>query len=210
MDFAQAIFDFIANPNVAYVLLVLGLVSLVVAFTAPGTGFAEAAAALCLILALVGLSQLPVNIAGVLLILLGIGLFLADIKLQSGFVAIGGALMLGLGSLFLFRPDEQAVTVSWWLIALTTLGTAGFFGFGLNRALRAHRLPARVGADQLVGERGVIKTLALESNRLTGTAQVGSELWTVKADEPLAEGEEVIVEEAEGVVLKVRARTRRE
>jgi membrane protein implicated in regulation of membrane protease activity len=56
----------------------------------------------------------------------------------------------------------------------------------------------------------VVKTLALESNRLTGTAQVGSELWTVKADEPLAEGEEVIVEEAEGVVLKVRSRTRRE
>jgi membrane-bound serine protease (ClpP class) len=113
MDFAQAIFDFIANPNVAYVLLILGLVSLVVAFTAPGTGFAEAAAALCIILALVGLSQLPVNIAGVLLILLGIGLFLADVKLQSGFVAVGGALTLGLGSLFLFRPDHGRLLRFW-------------------------------------------------------------------------------------------------
>jgi membrane-bound serine protease (ClpP class) len=160
----------------------------------------------CLVLALIGLSQLPVNIAGIVLILIGLGLFIVDIKIQSGLVALGGALALGLGSLFLFRPSEQAVTVSWWLIALATLGTAGFFGFGLTRAMHAMRLPAKMGSEPLIGERGVIKTALTTGNRLTGTAQIGSELWTVTSDEPVPEGVEVLVEEADGIVLKVRPR----
>jgi membrane-bound serine protease (ClpP class) len=205
MDFAQSLFSLIASPNVAYVLLVLGLLALVIAIATPGSGFVEITAAVCLVLAFIGLSQLPVNLAGILLILLGIGLFILDIKVQSGLVALGGALALGLGSLFLFRPNEQAVTVSWWLIALTTLGSAALFGLGIQRAIRAMHLPVRVGAaDQIIGESGVIRLPVLASNRLTGTAQIGSELWSVKADAPLAEGAQVIVEEADGLVLKVR------
>jgi membrane-bound serine protease (ClpP class) len=203
MDFAQSLFGLIANPNVAYILLVLGLLSLVIAIATPGTGFVEITAAVCLVLAFIGLSQLPVNLAGLLLILLGVGLFVADIKLQSGLIAVGGALALGLGSLFLFRPDSQAVTVSWWLIALVTVGSAALFGLGVNRALHAMRLPTRTGGDQLVGERGVITSPLLDANRI-GAAQIGGELWSVTAEAPLTTGTEVIVEEAEGLVLKVR------
>ncbi len=204
MDTATTIFSVIANPNVAYVLLVLGLIYCVRA-TAPGTGLAEVAAALCLILAIIGLSQLPVNLAGILLITLGLGLFILDIKLQSGYVALGGAIALGAGSLFLFRPDERAVTVSWWLIAISTIGTAALFGLGLNRALRAMRLPSKMADAKLVGLYGVITTALLETNQLTGTAQIGSALWTVKAEQPLPTGAQVVVEKSDGVVLIVRA-----
>jgi membrane-bound serine protease (ClpP class) len=182
------------------------LVSVVIAVATPGTGLVEAAAAVCLVLALIGLSQLPVNVAGIALILLGLVVFIIDLKVQSGVVAIGGALALGLGSLFLFRPNEQAVAVSWWLIALTTLGTAAFFTFGLHRAMRAMRLPAKVGHESLVGESGVLKSALSADNGMTGTAQIGGELWSVKADEPLPEGTEVLVEEVEGIVLRVRTR----
>lgn len=206
MDAAQALFSFIADPNVAYVLLILGLMSLVFAVSVPGTGLAEVAAGLCLIFALVGLSQLPVNLAGILLIMLGLGLFIADLKLQSGLVAIGGALALGIGSLFLFRPDARAVAVSWWLIAISTLGTGALFSLGLNRALRAMRLPPKMSEARLIGTQGVIRTPLAEANRLTGTAQVGSELWTVQADQPLPEGAQVVVERSDGLVLKVRAK----
>lgn len=206
MDFAQAVFALLSNPNVAYVLLIMGLVSAVIAIATPGSGFAEAGAAICLVLALIGLSQLPVNIAGIALILLGLVIFIIDLKLQSGLMAIGGAFALGLGSLFLFRPNEQAVAVSWWLIALATLGTAGFFTLGLQRAMRAMRLPAKVGHETLVGEPGVVKAALTESNGLTGTAQVGGELWTVKSEQPLPEGSEVLVEDVEGVMLRVRPR----
>jgi membrane-bound serine protease (ClpP class) len=206
MDIAQGLFAFLANPNVAYVFLIVGLISMVLALTAPGTGVAEVAAGLCLILAIIGLAQLPVNIAGIVLIALGMGMFILDIKVQSSLLGLGGALTLGIGSLFLFQPGPQALTVSWWLVALTTAGTGLLFGLGLNRAMHAMRLPSRMDRAALAGAAGVIKSPLSAESRFIGTAQIGGELWTVKSDEPIAEGSEVIVEEIEGVTLKVRAR----
>lgn len=205
MDIGQAVFDVIANPNIAYALLVLGLLALVMAFAVPGTGLLEIGAGLCLLLALLGLSRLPVNIAGLLLILVGIGLFIADIQIQSGLVALGGAVILGLGSLFLFRPDEQAFAVSWWLIMLVSGGSAIFFGFGLQRALRAMQQRPVISQDNLIGAHGVIKSPITPESRFVGTAQVAGELWTVKSDEPIGEGAPVVVVLVEGLTLFVRA-----
>lgn len=204
MDIAQGLFAFLASPNVAYLFLIVGLISMVLALATPGTGVAEVAAGLCLILAMIGLAQLPVNAAGILLIALGIGLFIADLKLQSSLLALGGAIVLGIGSLFLFRP--QSVSVSWWLVALVTAGSGLLFGLGVNRAMQAMRMPSRMGHAQLAGAAGVLKSPLLSENQFTGTAQIGSELWTVKSDQPLSEGSEVVVEEMEGVILKVRAK----
>lgn len=204
MDIAQGLFAFLASPDVAYVFLIVGLISMVLAFTVPGTGVPEVAAGLCLLLAAIGLAQLPVNIAGILLIALGIGLFIIDIKLQSSLLALGGAIALGIGSLFLFRP--QSVTVSWWLVALVTAGSGLLFGLGINRAMHAMRLPSQMDHAQLAGAAGVLRSPLLAENKFTGTAQIGSELWTVKSDQPLSEGSEVVVEEMEGVMLKVRAK----
>ncbi|MCS6849394.1 MAG: NfeD family protein [Anaerolineae bacterium] len=205
MDIGQAVFDVISNPNVAYALLVLGLLTLVIAFTVPGTGFLEIGAGLCLLLALLGLSRLPVNIAGLLLILVGIGLFIADIQLQSGLVALAGAVTLGIGSLFLFRPDERAFAVSWWLILLVSGGSAIFFGFGLHRALRAMQRQPVFSPDNILGAHGVIKSPVTPESRFIGTAQVAGELWTVKSDEPISEGTPVVVVQIEGLTLFVRA-----
>jgi membrane-bound serine protease (ClpP class) len=204
MDIAQGLFAFLASPNVAYVFLIVGLISMVMALTAPGSGVAEVAAGLCLILAVIGLAQLPVSIAGLLLIALGIGLFIADIKVQSSLLALGGAIALGIGSLLLF--SLPSVTVSWWLVALTTAGTGLLFGFGMNRAMHALRLPSRMDRAALAGAAGVVKSSLSAENKFTGTAQIGSELWTVKSDQPLSEGSEVVVMETEGVTLKVRAK----
>jgi membrane-bound serine protease (ClpP class) len=205
MDAGQAFFEIIANPNVAYLLFILGLLAMVVALTVPGTGLVEVVAGVCLILAVVGLSRLPVNVAGIVLILLGIGLLIVDIKVQSGLVALGGALLLGAGSLFLFRPNEQAIAVSGWLIGLTTVGAAAFFGFGVNRAMRAMRLHPAMTEDNLIGIRGVIKAPLSASNHFTGAALIGSELWTVKSDRELNEGAPVVVERVEGLTLMVHS-----
>ena len=204
MDIAQGLFVFLANPNVAYVLLIVGLIAMVLALTVPGTGVAEVAAGLCLILAIIGLAQLPVNIAGILLIAAGVGMFIIDTHLQSSLLALGGAIALGIGSLFLFRLPT--VTVSWWLVALMTAGTGLLFGFGMNRAMRVMHLPPRLDHAQLIGSAGVVKSSLSAENKFTGTAQVGSELWTVQSDQPLSAGSEVVVEEMEGVTLKVRAK----
>lgn len=205
MDIGQAVFDVISNPDVAYALLVVGLLTLVLAFAVPGTGLLEVGAGLCLLLALLGLSQLPVNVAGLLLILAGIGLFVADIKIQSGLIALGGAIILGIGSLFLFRPDERAFAVSWWLITLFSGGSAIFFGFGLHRAMRAMQQRPVFSQDNLLGAHGVIKSPITPESQFTGTAQVAGELWTVKSDEPMSEGTPVVVVQVEGLTLFVRA-----
>ncbi|MCX7937835.1 MAG: hypothetical protein N2545_00155, partial [Thermoflexales bacterium] len=135
--------------------------------------------------------------------------FIVDLKVQSGLIALGGAVALGLGSLFLFRPGEQAIMVSWWLILAVTLGSAALFGFGATRALRAMRTPPRMSMDRLVGASGVLRTaLTPEGNHFVGTALVEGELWTVRADQPLAENTEVVVQAVEGLTLHVAPKRR--
>lgn len=204
MDIGQAFFSFIATPDVAYVLLMLGLFSLVMAMAAPGTGFAEIAAVLCLLLALIGLVQLPVNVAGLLLILLGIGLFIADLKLQTWAIAIGGGVALAIGSFFLFEFREEAVRVSIWLIAGATIGSVAFFGFAIDRVVAAMRQRPRMDPKSIVGASGVVRTPILAANQMTGTAQVEGELWSVRSEQPIAAGTTVAVINIAGATLIVK------
>lgn len=204
MDIGQAIFNTITNPDVAYILLILGLLSLVVAAGAPGTGFAEISAGLCLTLAFIGLLRLPVNWAGLALILGGFGLLILDLKLQTWAVAVGGAVALAIGSVFLFQVTEQAARVSLWLVAVSTAGSLAFFGFAANRVIRAMRQPPRVDPRTVVGAIGMIRTPLVAANRMIGTAQIDGELWSVTSAEPIAAGATVIVEGIEGLTLRVR------
>jgi membrane-bound serine protease (ClpP class) len=203
MDIGQLIFSTISNPDVAYVLLILGLFSAIFALTVPGTGLAEVASGVCLLLALIGLSRSDVNFAGLILILIGVGLFVIDLKLQSGAVAIGGALILAIGSVFLVQVSPTGASISLWTIAVMTLGALAFFVFGINRAVKAMRLRPKVDVNTVLGAQGVLKTALLPTNHLTGTALVGSELWTVQASETLPEGAPVVVDRIEGLVLHV-------
>ncbi len=203
MDIGQLILDTLRNPNVAYVLLVTGLFLAILAFAVPGTGIVEISAALCLVLAVIGLSQLDVYFAGLALIMLGIGLFIIDLKLQSGAIAIGGAVLLGIGSLFLFVPTGTQEGVSLWLIGFVTLGSLAFFVFGVNRAVLAMRIRPKTGIQNIEGRKGILRTDLTAQNQMTGTALIGSELWTVKASEPIPQGTPIVVDGVDGLVLHV-------
>lgn len=204
MDLGQVILNTIRDPNVAYVLLIFGLLIAVLAFSVPGTGFAEIAAGVCLLLAVIGLSQLPVNLAGILLIIAGVGLFLLDLKLQSMALALGGAILLGIGSVFLFEVTATQSGVSLWLIGIVTLGTMAFFIFGVSRVVKAMRLRPSVDISTLVGSQGVVSAELIESNQFRGTAQIGSELWSVQSSVDIPEGTPVVVERIEGLVAYVK------
>jgi membrane-bound serine protease (ClpP class) len=203
MDVGQIIYSTLTNPNIAYLLLIAGLFLAVFAFAVPGTGVTEITAGICLILAIIGLSHWDVNLGGIVLILVGIGLFVADLKLQTFGLALGGAVALGVGSIFLIVPNPAQVSVSLWLIALVTFGALLFFGFGLQRAIAAMRLHPKVDVKTIIGVRGVLKTSLLSSNQFTGTAQIGSELWTVRAAEALPAGAAIVVERVDGLILYV-------
>ena len=204
MDIGQVIFDTIRNPDVAYVLLVLGLFTAIFAFAVPGTGLTEVAAGVCLVLSVIGLSQLPVNFAGVTLIIIGVGLFIIDLKLQSTALAIGGAITLGVGSIFLFEVTTTQPGVSLWLVGLVTLGSMAFFVFGLSKVVQAMRLPRKVDVQSAVGERGTVRVSLNETNQFTATAQMGSELWTVRSTAAIPAGTTVVVERIDGLIAHVK------
>ena len=188
-EWVEFLRQILTNPNVAYALLVLGLWAAVAAWAVPGTGFPEAAAAICLVLAALGLARLPVNLIGLAMVVTAMGLFVFDLKVQSAGLTLGAAAGLALGSLFLFRPGAGAI-VSRWLIGLATVGTLSLFGLVLSAAVRVHRLPVKTDVESLIGAEGIV-TSDLDPR---GTVRVRSELWTADADElvPVGTGVKVI------------------
>jgi membrane-bound serine protease (ClpP class) len=198
-ELVRMLWSLLTNPNVVYVLLIIGLWAAAAAFYVPGTGLLEVSAVVCLVLAIAGLTQLPVNVVGVILIVVAGLLFIVDLKVHSVALAVGAAVSLVLGSVFLFPPSDSALRLSPWLIGGVTLASVGFFGVAISAAMRAQRLRAKVTAETIVGQRGVVTT-PIDP---VGTVQVHSELWTAVADEPIGAGEEVEVTALEGLRVRV-------
>lgn len=203
MDFGQTVFEFLKDPNVAYVLLIVGLWMLVISVTTPGTGFAEVAAVITLVGAAIGLFNLTVNFAGILLIVAAFGLFAVDVVSPThGVLTVGGVVALLLGSLLLFPQRENAASVSGWLIAGATLASAGMAGIVLHALVRTLRRPAvDMAVVHVQGAVGRVRTAIVPGG--SGTAQIAGQLWTVEADEAIESGAEVVVERVDGLTLHV-------
>lgn len=200
MNFVDLLWQTITNPNVVYILLIAGVWAVALAITTPGTGIAEAAAVVLIGLALLGLTRLPVNFIGLALILLSLVLYVLEIKATThGAFLIAGIVTLAGGSLFLFRTDERAVSVSLGLVAATVLVTAGFFVFALRLALQARNRPPLQNPDAIVGATGEAKTDILKE----GAVLVNDELWTAEADELIPAGTTVQVVKRTGLRVKV-------
>jgi len=204
MDIGQQLMMFIANPNVAYLALIVGLLMLVVAVTTPGTGFAEVIAVIALAVAVIGLVQLEANLAGVVLIVASFILFALDVTQTShGALTLGGAAALVIGSLLLFPAQEGGSALSIWLVVAVTLlmiGVSLVFFSALMRWRNQRRVDN--AAQDVVGQRGIVKTsVAPLSN---ATAQIAGQLWFVVADEALGPGVEIEVIGRDGLTLKVK------
>lgn len=204
MDLGQQLFQLVSNPSIAYLALIVGLFMLFVAVTTPGTGVAEVIAFIALAIAAIGLINLSANFSGVLFIVVGFVLFVIDATATAhGALTIGGAISLLVGSLLLFPVREGSEGLSGWLIGGVTLATAGLSAVILSALMRV-RQQKRVDhvAQNIVGTRGVIKT-EVKPNE-SGTAQIGGQLWTVAADEPIEPGAEVEVVNRVGLTLQVK------
>ncbi|MBC7226708.1 MAG: hypothetical protein H5T61_05690 [Thermoflexales bacterium] len=197
-DWLITLQEFLTNPNVAYIFLLLGLWALAAAWTIPGTGFPEAAAVICLLLATMGFARLPVNYIGLGILLAALVLFLVDLKVQSGGLTLAAVIGLVVGSVLLFRPGE-GVALSPWVVAGATVISAGLFGWVFRLAVRAQRLAAKTGTQTIVGAEGVATT-PIDP---TGTVQVRSELWTAVADAPIPTGTPIRVVAVEGLRVRV-------
>ena len=194
----------LADPNLMYVLFILGLVGLVFEFFHPGMILGLVVGVVCLVLALFGLQILPTNATGVVLVLFGTGLLVADVFTPThGVLTAGGIAGLFLGLLTLFDIPDPAVGLSWSTIVLTVGTVAALFLFVLAKGLLAQRGPPVTGASSLVGAVGTART-DLEPQ---GTVFVQGEYWSARSLEgQIPAGHSVIVEGLDGRCLLVRSR----
>ncbi len=200
MGFRERVLAVLSNPNLAYLLLMIGLAGLYFELSNPGALFPGIMGGICLILAFFAFRMLPVNYAGVLLILLGIALFLAEIKVTSyGLLTTGGLVSLTLGSIMLFESPLPALKVSFSIIIPTLLFTGAFFVLAVTLAVRAQMARPATGREGLMGEIGQARSrLAPE-----GKVFVHGELWDAYGDSLIEEGEKVRVLQIDGLKLKV-------
>jgi len=191
----------IADPNIAYLLLSLATLGIMAEIFNPGLIFPGVVGGICGILAFYSLGQLPVNLAGILLIVLAFALFIAEVFTTSfGLFTAGGITALVIGSLILFKGASPVFQVDPWLIAAVTIIIAAVFAFVIQRAVRAHRRQARTGREELIGKKALVK-VALNPE---GTVFIKGERWTAVSDEGRIEpGEEVIITEVDGLTLYV-------
>ncbi len=195
------ILDAIANPNVAFVLMLIGIYGIFFELMNPGAILPGVLGGISLLLAFFALQALPVNYVGVLLLALALILFIAEVKVVShGILTIGGLIAFVLGATMLFEGAGPFFRVSWGVIVPAALLTAGFFVFAMSLAWRTWKTKPTTGREGLVGERGVVQRRIDPE----GKVLVRGELWAARADETLERGEEVEVVDAEGLELRVR------
>ncbi|MBI5198398.1 MAG: nodulation protein NfeD [Nitrospirae bacterium] len=193
----------LSDPNIAYILMILGFYGLFFELTNPGAILPGVVGALCLILAFYSFQVLPVNYAGLLLIILAIILFILEVKIASyGMLTIGGIISMVIGSLMLFESPAPFMKLSLAVVLPAAIMTAIFFTLTFSLAFKAYKRKPVTGSEGLVGMEGVAKT-KIHKN---GTVFVHGELWRAWSEEPIKEGASIIVETVEGLKLKIRER----
>lgn len=201
MGTRDKILDAISSPDVAYMLMLLGILGLFFELSNPGVILPGVIGGISLLLSFFALQTLPVNYAGIALILLGIVLFIAEIKVVSyGMLAVGGVVSMVLGSLILFPSPEPYLRLSWEVIAATVGVTAVFFAVVITKVIQAHRERPITGVEGMIGELGVADTdLAPE-----GKVMLRGEYWNASCAQPVQKGEKVRVVGVTGLRLTVQ------
>ena len=192
----------IVQPDVFFVLLILGVLGLYTEFTHPGVIAPGVIGGICLILALYAMQFLPVNFAGLLLILLALAFFILEAKMPShGVLAVGGVVSMFLGAIFLIRSPLTSGGVSVGVALAGTLPFAVLAVFLMRLVLRSRRWKTRTGKEELIGSEGVV-VKPLQSGA-EGMIRVHGELWQAESAQPVQEGQTVRIVRVEGLKLYV-------
>jgi len=195
------ILNVISNPSVAYLLMLAGILGIYIELTNPGSIFPGAVGAICLIVAFYALQTLPVNYAGVLLIITAFVLFLLELKVPSfGLLTVGAIISLLVGSLMLFKTADPFLRLSLSLIIPTVVVFSTFFGFVSWSVVRAQRTRVSTGAEGMVGLEG----RAISELSPQGQVSIHGEIWQAESEEPIHKGDLVVTVSIDGLKLRVR------
>jgi membrane-bound serine protease (ClpP class) len=199
-DWRNRLLAVIADPNVAYILMLLGIYGLFFELWNPGYVLPGVVGGICLLLALYAFQILPINFAGLGLILLGIAFMVGEAFMPSfGALGIGGVVAFVVGSIILMDTDVEGYTISWPLIAAVALVSAVFFISVVIMAMKARQRTVVSGKEEMIGATGE----ALENFKSEGRVRVHSEEWRARTTVALKLGQKVKVVKIEGLILTV-------
>ncbi len=199
-DWRSELLSVITNPNVAYILLLVGIYGLIFEFSNPGALVPGTVGAICLLLALYSLQLLPINYAGMALLLLGIALMIGEAFQPSfGMLGIGGVIAFVIGSIILMDTEAPGFGIDLSVIFTFALASVVMFVFVVGMALKSRRRPVVSGVEQLLGSEAVVIS-DFENN---GEVFVHSEAWSAQSDKPLSKGQRVRVIGINGLILEV-------
>ena len=201
MGFRYRFLEIISNPNIAYILMILGFYGLYFELSNPGAIFPGVAGAICLVLAFYALHTLPINYAGLILIIIGISLFIAEAFITShGVLGVGGTIAMLFGSIMLIDSASPILQISWAVIIPAVGLSALLFIITMTVAIRVYREKPTTGKEGMIGMRATAKTDILTD----GQVFMRGEYWTAWSDEPIQKGEKVTVIAIEGLKVKVK------
>lgn len=201
MSWRYRFLDIISNPTIAYILLMLGIYGVFFELSNPGAILPGVVGGIFLILAFYSLQMLPINFAGLALILFAIILFIAEIKVVShGLLSVGGVISLFLGSLMLIESPTEYMRISLSVIIPAVAVSAAFFVFAVTKAIKARLTKPITGIEGMIGEIGVAST----SISPEGKVSIHGEFWNVISEEYIEKGEKVKVIGVENLKLKVK------
>jgi membrane-bound serine protease (ClpP class) len=203
-DWKMQLMSAITDPNIALILLMIGIYGILFEFWSPGAVAPGVVGGICLLIALTALAVLPVNYAGLALLLFGVALMVAEAFSPGfGIMGLGGIAAFAVGALFLFDPAQSdiPIAVSWQVVAGTAVLSAAFFAGVMGFAVRARHRPVRTGAEQMIGSTGEV----VSWNETTGRAHVNGELWEARSKQRLAKGQKIRVISRAGLTLDVEA-----
>ncbi|NQE46148.1 Membrane-bound protease [ANME-1 cluster archaeon GoMg2] len=204
----SSVLKILGNPQIAFILFMVGLYGLIFGFMSPGTYVPEMIGAICMILALYGMGLFDVNMFGVLLIVIAVILFIAEALTPTfGILTTGGTVCLIIGALIL--PKEPLLFNPEWFrgFLLTILGIAGataaFFLFALGAVLKTRKRKVKVGGEELIGQ---VTKAETEINEEEGTIKIHGEIWNARTQtvERINKGEKVVIVARDGLTLSVK------
>ena len=201
MNLKQKVLNAIADPNIAYLLMMAGILGLYMEFSHPGTIFPGVAGAICLLLALASFQLLPINYTGLALMVFGVALLVGEAFFPSfGVLGIGGIISLAFGSLLLFDTPTSDFGVD-RSIVFTAVATLGSFVLAISYLVfRSQKAKPTLGIEGLIGEIGVVR----EKLQPRGSVFVHGEYWRAEADDEIETGDKVKVVGIDRMVLKVK------
>lgn len=199
-DWRTKLLAVITNPNVAYILMLLGVYGLFFELSNPGSMYPGVFGAICLLLALYSFQVLPVNYAGLALILLGVAFMVGELFVPSfGVLGIGGAVAFVVGSLILIETDVEAFQLSIPVIVTVTTVTVLFVFTLISMAVRQRKKPVVSGREQMIGDVGE----AIEAFSASGNIRIHGELWSARTERPVRKGQQVKVRAMDGLTLVI-------